>query len=90
MGVYLKGGGSSPREKKAGQEFKDAKNIKLGPLHDARPGEGSPKKACVAPPKAAECFAYLYSAKGLKESKSNLLTGNPSLLVRWYCSTDLR
>jgi len=63
---------------KAGQEFKDAKNIKLAPLHDARPGEGSTKKACVAPPKAAECFAYLYSAKELKESKPNLLTGNPS------------
>merc|ERR1712138_164190 len=31
---------------KAGQEFKDAKNLKLPPLHDARPGEFHEEGMC--------------------------------------------
>ena len=62
---------------KAGEEFKKAKDRKLPPMHTARPGEGSLKKACIPPPAQAECFAYLYSGKELKGTKKTL-TGSPS------------
>jgi len=62
--------------KDVASEWKKAKNLKLPPLHDAGPGEGTLRKACVPPPLQAECFAYIHSSEPPRNTRVNPVTGN--------------